>query len=464
MFAYINTQVTRLDDPILNEVLITKSPPAEFLKNKIIALPKKGDMSSFDNYRGITLMSCTAKLFNCVILSRIRNPVEKLLRPNQNGFRPSRSTLEPILAIRRLIEKVSAKKDLALCSVFVEFKTAFNSVSRERLFFILSAYGIQDPLITAIKCLYDGSTSFVSTADGDSEPFLVTTGVLQGDTLAPLLFIIILDYVLRMSMEPTLGIQTRPRQSRRQPARMLTDLDFANDLALLANTVVNAQKLLSSLEEAAAEVELLINQKKTKYMCICADSAPETSVRVRKGEIDQVDDFCYLGSNVRNSERDMKVRKALTWTAADEMWRIWKSPVITRQLKIRLFKATVEPVILYGSQCLLLTAEQNKFLDGTYTRLLRKVTDTHYSEHVTNETLYRRLPRISDILLERRLRFAGHCVRRKDQLVSNLILWQPVGTFVRGGHARMTFPRRLLNDTGMNNITELHHSMLDRDD
>ena len=146
------------------------------------------------------------------------------------------------------------------------------------------------------------------------------------------------------------------------------------------------------------------------------------------------------------------------------MWSIWKSPVITRQLKIRLFKATVKPVFLYGSPCWSLTAGQNKPLDGTYTRLLRKVIDTHYSEHVTNETLYGSLPRISDILLERRLRFAGHCVCRKDQPVSDLVLWQPVGTFVRGENARMTFPRRLLNDTGMNNVTELHHSMLDRYD
>ena len=55
---------------------------SEFLLNRIITLPKKGDLSQYGSYRGISLMSCAAKLFNRILLNRIREPVEKLLRTN----------------------------------------------------------------------------------------------------------------------------------------------------------------------------------------------------------------------------------------------------------------------------------------------------------------------------------------------------------------------------------------------
>ena len=105
--------------PIFNEIYESKKVPKEWLTNKLIVLPKKGDLSKRGSYRGITLMSCSAKLYNRMLLSRIRDPIEAILRGNQNGFRKSRSTLEPILALRRLIEGISAKKDKTLCAVFV---------------------------------------------------------------------------------------------------------------------------------------------------------------------------------------------------------------------------------------------------------------------------------------------------------------------------------------------------------
>src|SRR6188508_2060418 len=187
-------ELLRLLHPILNTVYNTCQPPDEFLLNRIVALPKKGGLSQYGSYRGISLMSCAAKLFNRVLLNRIKGPIEKLLRPNQNGFHQGRSTLEPILAIRRLIEALSAKRDTSLCAVFVDFTKAFDSIHRERMFSILEMYGIPPQIVNAIRCIYTDSKSFVSTPDGDTESFSINTGVLQGDTLAPFLFIITLDY------------------------------------------------------------------------------------------------------------------------------------------------------------------------------------------------------------------------------------------------------------------------------
>ena len=112
---------------------------------------------------------------------------------------------------------------------------AFDSVNRERMFQILSAYGIPSKIINAIRCVYDNFHSFVSTQEGDTASFPVQTGVLQGDTLAPFLFIIVLDYVLRGTMTPEFGLTLKRRQSSRHSAVFLTDLDFADDIALLSD-------------------------------------------------------------------------------------------------------------------------------------------------------------------------------------------------------------------------------------
>ena len=77
-------------------------------------------------------------------------------------------------------------------------------------------------------------------------------GVLQGDTLAPYLFAIVLDYAMRETVrdkENELGFEIERRKSRRHPAVSITDLDFADDIALLSENTEQAQQLLTRLEE-----------------------------------------------------------------------------------------------------------------------------------------------------------------------------------------------------------------------
>jgi len=92
---------------------------------------------------------------------------------------------------------------------------------------------------------------------------------LQGDTLAPFLFVIVLDYALRKATdgrEEELGLQTKQRKSKRCPAIYITDLDFANDIAFISEEIQQAQALLQRVEEASASVGLTMNAKKTKII------------------------------------------------------------------------------------------------------------------------------------------------------------------------------------------------------
>ena len=74
---------------------------------------------------------------------------------------------------------------------------------------------------------------------------------MQGDTLAPFLFIIVLDYALRKVIsgrEQGLGFTLTPRRSKRHPAVVLTDLDYADDISLLSNNVEQAQEFPNRVE------------------------------------------------------------------------------------------------------------------------------------------------------------------------------------------------------------------------
>ena len=115
--------------------------------------------------------------------------------------------------------------------------------------FIL-AYGIPKETVAAITILYRNTKVKVRSPDGDTEYFDIVAGVLQGDTLAPYLFIICLDYVLRTSIDKIKenGFELTKKRSRRYPATTITDADYADDIAILANTPDQAETLLHSLE------------------------------------------------------------------------------------------------------------------------------------------------------------------------------------------------------------------------
>ena len=93
-----------------NKLLIDQEKPDQWSDIHIIPLPKSGDLSKVGNNRGIGISSTVSKVINRMILNRIQPAIDEHLRPNQNGFRPNRSTSSHILALRRIIEGVKQNK------------------------------------------------------------------------------------------------------------------------------------------------------------------------------------------------------------------------------------------------------------------------------------------------------------------------------------------------------------------
>ena len=145
-------------------------------------------------------------------------------------------------------------------------------------------------------------------------------------------------------------------------------------------------------------------------------------------------------------------------TACNDMYKIWKSK-LARRIKIEIFRATIEPILLYGSETWTLSRKLEKRLDGTYTRLLMRAQHISWGRHASVSDIYGNLLHVSALVRSRRVQFAGHCFRAKSETISSLLLWKPRSDKARG--RKLSFPEVISRDTSIR-TEDLGTAMLDR--
>ena len=310
------------------------------------------------------------------------------------------------MTIRRILEGIQAK-NLQATILFVDFTKAFDSIHRGKMEQILLAYSLPKETVTAITILYRNTKVKVHSPDGDTEYFDIVAGLLQGDTLALYLFIICLDYMLRTSIDKIRenGFELTKKRSRRLPAKTITNADYTDDIAILANTPNQAETLLHSLEWTTAGIGLHINAHKTEYMCYNQTGDIST---LDGTSLKLVDKFTYLGSSISSTKKDIDTQLTKAWTAIDRLSIIWKSD-LTDKMKWGFFQAAVVSIPLYGCTTWTLTKRLDKKLEGNYIRMLWAILNKSWRQHPTRHQLYGHLPPIMKTIQVRRTRHAGHC-------------------------------------------------------
>ena len=180
---------TRQFDDILLwhcNAVYNKNPIERWMKGCSLPFLKKGDLGLTKTYRGITLTSITAKIYNALLRNHIVPKIDNIPRKNQNGFRKNRSTTSQVLTIRRILEGVRAKKKKIEATIlYVDFTKTFDSIHRGKMEQILLAYAVPKETVAAITMLYRNTKVKVHSPDGDTEYFDIVAGLLLGDTLAP---------------------------------------------------------------------------------------------------------------------------------------------------------------------------------------------------------------------------------------------------------------------------------------
>ena len=106
-------------------------------------------------------------------------------------------------------------------------------------------------------------------------------------------------------------------------------------------------------------------------------------------DIENVEDFQYLGSYIPSTGKDIKCRKGKAWSAFWKLDRVWKSPTSLQQ-KVQLFKASALSVLLYGCESWVLTSDLCRQLDSFQTSCLKIIFGVPRTDHVSNEEVYDR--------------------------------------------------------------------------
>jgi len=379
----IPSELLRLDcladamTTLLNEVFSKNEMPTAWKKITFAMIPKaKGSLKQAANWRYIALMCVAAKLYHRLLLARLEAVIDPHLRWNQNGFRRNRSTLHHALALQHILDAAKHQgMPLAMC--FVDSRSAFPSVTWPAIRAALEAYHVPPKLIGAVMLIYSDVQGSVRTPEGETLPFDITQGVMQGDTLAPFLFILVLDCVMRNSVDRLVhkGIEIRPQRIARcerlsLAAEHLTDLDFADDIVLMSQNVSDLSELLLALGEEAAKANLLFNFGKGKTEFMTFNAPGELSYKGKP--VLKTDDYRYLGcwTNIKST---ITTRTALAHLAFASLNPIWRSPSVHYDNKARLFRSIVEPALLYGLQVMPLTDKHLASVRGTYTGMLRRI-------------------------------------------------------------------------------------------
>jgi hypothetical protein len=163
-------------------------------RNLLCALQKPGkgkDYSSPDSWRGICLAEIPAKIQSSIISTRLLNHLEKVGIETQYGCVPGKGCADALFSIKTALQtrKQHGKDTWA---AFIDLVKAFDTADHELLFLILKKYGVPETLVSVIAKMYKDAVVILKVGEESREvPYKV--GVKQGDNMAPVLFIYLMN-------------------------------------------------------------------------------------------------------------------------------------------------------------------------------------------------------------------------------------------------------------------------------
>ena len=407
----------------------------------------KGDRGDCNNYRGISLLSITGKLFAQVILKRLQKIGETVYPESQCGFRAKRSTTDMIFSLRQLQEKCKEQQQ-PLYIAFVDLTKAFDTVSRDGLFKLLAKIGCPPKLLCLIRAFHDGMQSAVNFEGTLSDWFPILNGVKQGCVLAAILFCIFFSLLLSYAFDSAkegIYIHTRSdgklynmnrlRAVTKRKQIMIQDLLFADDAALVAHSETKLQNLMDRLSDATDKFGLTISVKKTVVMGQDVPSPPV--ITLNNTPLEVVDKFCYLGSSVSENasldeELNVRIGKAAS-TFGRLTKRAWNNGKLTTNTKISIYRACVLSTLLYGSETWTTYSYQERKLNSFHMRCLRRILNISWQDKVTNEKVLEtaKIPSVYGLLKQRRLRWLGHVRRMDDSRIPKDLIYGEIANAKR---------------------------------
>ena len=337
---------------LFNYIFSSNNYPVSWTMGVLVPVPKKGDLSDANNYRGITLTSIFSKLYSHILDSRLRSWADenKLLNESQFGFRENKSTIDCLYILQAIVNRQLNKKKKLYCT-FVDFKKASDLVYRNGIWFKLCKMGASRKIVNAIKAIYNSVKVCVRSLGKVSGCFDSLVGVKQGEPLSPLLFIVFLND-LTDELESNMGYFDDNSEFIEQFQKFI--LLFADDTLLLAETHAELQHMLNKLCIYCKKWNITVNTDKTKVMLFKLSTRPEQlNIYFDETLLESVRNFIYLGVNISSNGKFFQAQKHLSEQASKALFalrNLFDGKMLCIEDKIKLFDALVQPILMYGCE------------------------------------------------------------------------------------------------------------------
>lgn len=294
---------------MFNKIFTTEKVPESWSEVSLFMLHKKGNRSDPYNYRGIALVKVVTKLFTQILSNRITTWISSsgVLPEEQAGFRSGRGTSDNIFTLFASVHMNLRRKGSKVYALFIDFRRAFDSIPQALLWNKLYKAGISAKMIRILKGLYDCATVHIRSPFGDSDKYDVSEGVLQGEILSPLLFIIFLsDIVLFFRAQGVRGIDINNVTD-------LLMLLYADDLVVFAFSPADLRRKLKILQQYCLENGLTVNVEKTKIIVFRASGRLDKHSKVFTLDAKPVvvtNSYTYLGVDFTSSALGLQATRA----------------------------------------------------------------------------------------------------------------------------------------------------------
>jgi hypothetical protein len=440
----------------------------------------KGSARDAENYRPISLLSIPGKVYALILLHRVCNQVESQLLESQCAFRKNRGLSDAVFTLRSIMHKCH-RYNQPLYLAFVDLRKAYDSIPRDALWRVLSVYGVDKKVVDLLADLHTGTQAAVKLASSKGEWFDIGRGVRQGCVIAPLLFNIFFDCVVRLAMSHmpegcgvdlayNAGAEVIPRFSSNGPSTMLTiaNLMYADDLVLMSCDRCELELMLKTFDTVCGQMGMCVNAAKTELMAIGHDGEPLDGVQLSGDEARYVDSFKYLGGVVDTSaswDKEAQARISKARGRFAEMQRVWDMRKLKVSLKMKCYSAYVLPILLFGSEAWALTKKHSQQLEVVHSDCLRQILNVQLCQRHKLIDIRSRCGTVSlaEMLKANRLRWLGHVLRMgPERLPQQALMSQLHGVgAARRGRPRVSWEQCVAHDltslglpTSMQDLTD----------
>ncbi|UYV60181.1 hypothetical protein LAZ67_1000252 [Cordylochernes scorpioides] len=247
---------------LFNKIMSTEKYPQLWTNSIVHPIYKSGDKNNPTNYRGIALCSNISKLFTTILRNRLKNWIEKrvIILENQAGFRKNRSCTDHIILLNSLIQLSLRRKRGKLYVFFVDLTKAFDTVPHDLLWQKLHKMGISNKFVMLIKNFYQEAKITIRWKGQYSNNVKINSGVLQGESLSPLLFILYMADLIELYNNSALTGFHLPDFG------VLHLLMYADDIAIIGESKINLQIKINLLKSYLDKNKLVLNENKSKII------------------------------------------------------------------------------------------------------------------------------------------------------------------------------------------------------